>query len=52
LVQANVNEKHLEESTDLLLNMVEDEVKLLDGNYSKVAIGGYYHGGTVALAAL
>jgi predicted esterase len=51
LLHSRVDQADLDDSAEMMLTLVEKEVALLDGDYSKVFIGGYGEGASVALAA-
>lgn len=51
LLHSRVDQADLDDSAEMMLTLIEKEVALLDGDYSKVFIGGYGEGASVAIAA-
>jgi phospholipase/carboxylesterase len=49
---AVINHEQLEEHTDRVLQIIDREVKLLNGNYSKIMVGGFCQGACVAYNTL
>ena len=47
-----INQKQLELASDELLQLIDEEVQKLDGDYSKIIIGGLSQGSIVSLASL
>lgn len=49
---AVINHEQLDEHTDRVLQIIDREVELLDGNYSKIMVGGFCQGACIAYNTL